>query len=53
MLTVNGDLVQLFAGFIGVAMNTFIPLLTAVIGLFLAFAIADRLRFNIGRMIKK
>ena len=53
MLTVNGDLVALFANFVGVAMNSFIPLLASVIGLFVAFAIADRVRFIVGRMIKK
>jgi hypothetical protein len=53
MLTVNGDLVALFTGFVGQAMNSFVPLLTAVIGLFLAFAIADRVRFSIGKMVKK
>lgn len=53
MLTVNGDLVQLFAGFVGQAMNSFVPLLAAVIGLFLAFAIADKLGFFVRRVIKK
>jgi len=53
MLTVNGDLVALFTGFVGQAMNSFVPLLAAVIGLFLAFAIADRVRFSIGKMVKK
>lgn len=53
MLTVNGDLVQLFSGFVGQAMNSFVPLLAAVIGMFLAFAIADKLRFVLGKMIKK
>ena len=53
MLTVNGDLVSAFSGFVGQAMNSFVPLLAAVIGLFLAFAIADRVRFAIGRMLKK
>jgi len=53
MLTVNGDLVTLFSGFVGQAMNSFLPLLASVIGLFLAFAVADRLRFLIPRMLKK
>ena len=53
MLTVNGDLVAQFAGFVGQSMNTFVPVLAAVIGLFLAFAIADRVRFTILRMVKK
>jgi mannose/fructose/N-acetylgalactosamine-specific phosphotransferase system component IIC len=53
MLTVNGDLVTLFSGFVGSAFTAFTPLFSAIVGLFIAFAIADRLRFNIGRMIKK
>jgi len=53
MLTVNGNLVTLFTGFVGQSMNSFVPLLAAVIGLFLAFTIADRVRFVVGRMVKK
>lgn len=53
MLTVNGDLVAAFTGFVGQSMNTFLPLLAAVLGLFLAFSIADRVRFIVGRMLKK
>lgn len=53
MFEVNGNLVDLFTGFVSQAMNAFLPLLAAVIGLFLAFAIFDRVRFTIGRMIKK
>jgi hypothetical protein len=53
MLTVNGDLVPLFATFVGQAMNSFLPLFAAVVGLFIAFAIAERIRFAIGKMIKK
>jgi len=53
MLTVDGDLVAAFTGFVSTAMNSFVPLLAAVIGLFLAFAIANQVRFSIGRMVKK
>jgi len=53
MFTVNGDLVAQYAEFVGSAMTAFLPLLAAVIGVFVAFAIADRLRFFIGRIIKK
>lgn len=53
MFIVNGDLVSQFSGFVGQAMNSFVPLLAAVIGLFLAFSIFDRIRFLIGRMVKK
>lgn len=53
MITANGDLVAAFTGFVSQAMNAFLPLLAAVIGLFLAFSIFDRVRFIIGRMLKK
>lgn len=53
MITVNGDLVTLLTGFVGSAFTAFTPLFSAVVGLFIAFAIADRLRFSINRMIKK
>lgn len=53
MFTVNGDIFASYAHFVGVSMDTFLPLLAATIGLFLAFAIAEKLRFSIGKMIKK
>jgi len=53
MFTVDGDLVTLFSGFVGNAMDAFLPLLAAVIGIFLAFAIANRATFLVGRMVKK
>ena len=53
MFVVNGDLLTLFASFVQGGISAFGTLLFAVIGLFLAFAIADKLRFLIVRMAVK
>jgi len=53
MLTVNGDLVAEFSAFAGTSTAAFIPLLAAVIGIFVAFAILDRMQFSISRSVKK
>lgn len=53
MLTVNGNLVSEFSVFVTNAFGAFIPLLAVILGIFLAFAIADKVRFISYRSIKK
>lgn len=44
MLTVSGDLVTIYTVYVTGAMTAFLPLVGAVIGVFLAFAIANLVR---------
>lgn len=48
-MIVNGSLVGVYTTYVTGAMSAFLPLVTVVIGAFLAFAIANHLVF----MIKK
>jgi hypothetical protein len=49
-MTVNGDLVGTYTTFVTHAMVAFLPLMGAIIGLFLAFAVANSVRFLIMKM---
>jgi len=49
-MTVNGDLVATYTDYVTQAMVAFLPLISAVIGVFLAFAIANQIRHLIMRM---
>mgnify|MGYP001559448811 CR=1 FL=1 len=40
-MTVNGNLVEIYTTYVTNAMTAFLPLVGAVIGVFLAFAIAN------------
>ena len=51
-MTVNGDLVEIYTGFVSDGMTAFLPLMGAVIGLFVAFAIANQVRFIIQKLVK-
>lgn len=53
MFTVNGSLVSEFTSFVANGFGAFLPLVTVVIGVFLAFAIADKVRFISYRAVKK
>jgi hypothetical protein len=49
-MTVNGDLIAEYMDFVTLAMVAFLPLIASVIGVFLAFAIANLVRHLIMRM---
>lgn len=49
-MTVNGDLVAEYKDFVTDAMGAFLPLIAIVIGIFLAFAIANQVQFLIKKM---
>jgi len=49
-MTVNGSLVAQYTDFVTASMVAFLPLLGSVIGIFLAFAIANQIRHLIMRM---
>jgi hypothetical protein len=49
-MTVNGDLVNVYKEYVTDAMVAFLPLIGSVIGIFLAFAIANQIRHLIMRM---
>lgn len=51
MITVNGALVTVYTTYVTGAMNAFLPLLTMIIGVFLAFAIANHLVFIIKKSV--
>jgi hypothetical protein len=51
MFNVDSGLLVTLQLYIQGALNAFLPLITAVIGLFIAFAIARMLQFYIKRMI--
>lgn len=53
MLTVDGDLVSGFTVYTSTALVAFLPLLASVIGVFVAFAIFDRMQYSISRSVKK
>jgi len=53
MITVNGDLVAQFGTLLATTVQAFLPLLAAVIGVFLAFAIARQLKGFIMRMVSR
>lgn len=50
MLQVNGDLLGTYTEFVTGAIAAFMPLMATVIGMFLAFAIANMLRHLILKM---
>ncbi len=43
-MTVNGSLLTVYTSYVTGAMGAFLPLVSAVIGVFLAFAIANMVR---------
>lgn len=43
-MTVNGNLLNIYTDYVTGAMTAFLPLIGAVIGVFLAFAIANMVR---------
>jgi len=49
-MTVNGDLLEIYTQYVSGAMSAFMPLITATIGVFLAFAIANLVRHFIMKM---
>lgn len=49
-MVVNGSLVTVFTTYVTSSMSAFLPLMGAVIGVFLCFAIANQLRHLIMRM---
>jgi hypothetical protein len=49
-MTVNGNLVSVYTDYVTSAMSAFLPLIASVIGIFLAFAIANQIRHLIMRM---
>jgi hypothetical protein len=49
-MTVNGSLLDAYKEFVTGSMVAFLPLIGGVIGLFLAFAIANQIRHLIMRM---
>ena len=49
-MTVTGNLVVIYKGFVTSAMVAFLPLMGAVIGIFIAFAVANQLRYFIMKM---
>ncbi len=52
MINVSGDLVATFSTLLASSVQAFLPLLAAVIGVFLAFAIGRQLKAFILRMVK-
>lgn len=52
-MIVNGDLVAEFGALLSASVEAFLPLLSAVIGIFLAFAIARQLKTFIMRLVSK
>lgn len=52
-MVVNGNILGEVVTFIQGTMGAFLPLLCAVIGLFLAFEIAEKLRFFVIKAVKK
>lgn len=51
-MTINGDLLGQFITYQSTVITALLPLLTAVIGIFLTFAIANSLRFFIQKVVK-
>ena len=43
-MTVNGNLLTIYTTYVTGAMTAFLPLISAVIGIFLAFAVANLVR---------
>jgi len=52
-MIVQGDLVAQYKEFVTEAMVAFLPLLSAVVGIFLCFAIAHQIVFFVKRSAKK
>lgn len=52
-MTIEGDLVAQYTSFLSETVQAFLPLLAAVIGVFLAFAIARQLKTFIMRMFSR
>lgn len=53
MITINGDLVAQYGSLTSSVVQAFLPLLAAVIGVFLAFAIGKQLKGFIMRMVSR
>jgi hypothetical protein len=53
MITVETNVLVEFKDFVGDAFTAFMPLFATVVGIFIAFAVANSARFLIQRMIKK
>jgi hypothetical protein len=51
-MEVNGDLVEIYTVYVSGAMEAFLPLIGAVVGVFLAFAIANLVRHFIIKTAK-
>jgi len=51
-MTVNGDLLQTHVEYVSGAVGAFLPLITTIAGLFVAFAIVNLLRFVIVKLVK-
>ena len=52
MFTIEIGVVELYRDVVTEAVGAFLPLLAVTIGVFIAFAIANMLRFYILRMVK-
>lgn len=51
-MTVNGDILQSHVEYVTGAVGAFLPLITTIAGLFIAFAIVNLLRFTIIKLVK-
>lgn len=52
MITVEADFITTYVEAVTALVNAFLPLISATIGIFLAFGIANMLRFFIHKTIK-
>ncbi len=52
-MTIESDVLVEYKNFVTESFEAFIPIFSVVIGIFLAFAIANSARFLIQKMIKK
>lgn len=51
MITVESGFIETYVEAVSASINAFLPLIGATIGLFVAFAVANSLRFFIQKMI--
>lgn len=53
MLTIQASVLSEYKNFVAGAIDALLPLFGVIVGIFLAFAIANSARFLIMRMVKK